>query len=81
MSCKVEIIIMKDKYNIEMEDISIFPLEQSKDFLFWEDISYQDLLEQVLKSLNDDQAHMFCRVVRSGSPFQLKETLYRIKYN
>jgi len=81
MSCKVEIIIMKDKYNIEMEDISIFPLEQSKDFLFWEDISYQDLLEQVLNSLNDDQAHMFCRVVRSGSPFQLRETLYRIKHN
>ena len=81
MSCKVEMNIMKDKYNIEMEDISIFPLEQSKDFLFWEDISYQDLLEQVLKSLNDDQAHMFCRVVRSGSPFQLRETLYRIKYN
>jgi len=81
MSWKVEINIMKDKYNIEMEDISIFPLEQSKDFLFWEDISYQDLLEQVLKNLDDDQAHMFCRVVRSGSPFQLRETLYRIKHH
>ena len=72
---------MKDKYNIEMEDISSFPLEQSKDFLLWEDISYPDLLEHVLKNLDDDQAHMFCRVVRSGSPFQLRETLYRIKYN
>jgi hypothetical protein len=81
MSCKVEMNIMKDKYNIEMEDISIFPLEQSKDFFFWEDISYQDLFEQVLKNLDDDQAHMFCRVVRSGSPFKLRETIYRIKNN
>ena len=45
---------MKDKYNIEMEDISSFALQQSKDFFFWEDISYQDLLEQVLKNLDDD---------------------------
>ena len=72
---------MKDKYNIEMEDISIFALQKSKDFFFWEDISYQDLLEQVLKNLDDDQARRFCGVVRSGSPFQLKETLYRIKPN
>ena len=72
---------MKDKYNIEMEDISSFALQQSKDFFFWEDISYQDLLEQVLKNLDDDQARRFCGVVRSGSLFQLKETLYRIKPN
>ena len=72
---------MKDKYNIEMEDISSFALQQSKDFFFWEDISYQDLLEQVLKNLDDDQARRFCGVVRSGSPFQLKETIYRIKPN
>ncbi len=64
-----------------MEDISSFALQQSKDFFFWEDISYQDLLEQVLKNLDDDQARRFCGVVRSGSPFQLKETLYRIKPN
>ena len=72
---------MKDNYNIEMQDISSFALQQSKDFFFWEDISYQDLLEQVLKNLDDDQARRFCGVVRSGSPFQLKETLYRIKPN
>ena len=72
---------MKDKYNIEMEDISNFPLERSKDFFFWEEIFYQDLLEQVLKNLDDDQAHRFCGVLRSGSPFQLGETIYRIKSN
>lgn len=70
---------MKDKYNIEMEDISNFSLERSKDFLFWEDIFYQDLLEQVLKNLDDDKAHRFCRVVRTGSPYQLNDFFYRIK--
>ncbi len=72
---------MKDKYNIEMEDISSFPLERSTDFSLWEDISYKDLLEQVLKDLDDDKAHRFCRVVRSGSPFLLGDTYYRIKPN
>jgi hypothetical protein len=72
---------MKDKHNVEMEDISGFPLERSFDFFFWEDISYPDLLEQVLKNLNDDQAHTFCNVVRSGSFFQLGDTFYRIKSN
>ncbi|MZH01997.1 MAG: hypothetical protein F3745_00940 [Nitrospinae bacterium] len=72
---------MKDKYNIEMEDISCFPLERSLDFLSWEDISYQDLLETVLKDLDDDQAHRFCRVVRGGSSFKLNNYFYRIKFN
>jgi hypothetical protein len=72
---------MKDKYNIEMEDISNFPLERSKNFFFWEDISYQDLLEQVLQDFNDDQARRFLGVVRSGSTFQLSDTFYRIKSN
>ncbi len=70
---------MKDKYNIEMEDISVFSLERSSDFLSWEDISYQELLEQVLKNLDDDQAHRFCGVIRSGSPFQSGDNFYRIK--
>ncbi len=70
---------MKDKYNIEMEDISGFSLERSSDFFSWEDISYQELLEQVLKNLDDDQVHRFCGVIRSGSPFQLGDTFYRIK--
>jgi hypothetical protein len=70
---------MKDKYNIEMEDISSFPLERSLDFLSWEDISYQGLVETVLIGLDDDQAHRLCRVVRGGSPFKLSDYFYRIK--
>ena len=72
-------ITMKDKNNIEMEDISSFPLERSLDFLSWEEISYQDLLENVLKSLDDDHVHRLCRVVRGGSPFKLIDYYYRIK--
>jgi hypothetical protein len=70
---------MKDKHNVEMEDISSFLLERSLDYLSWENISYQDLLETVLKDLDDDQAHRFCRVVRGGSPFKLSDYFYRIK--
>ena len=72
---------MKDKYNIEMEDISSFPLERSLDFLSWEDISYQALIDTVLKGLDDNQAHRLCRVVRGGSPFKLCDYFYRIKYS
>lgn len=72
---------MKDKHNIEMEDISSFPLERSSDFLSWEDISYEDLLENVLKNLDDDLIHRLCRVVRGGSPFKLSDYFYRIKFN
>lgn len=72
---------MKDKHNVEMEDISSFQLERSFDFLSWEDISYQDLLENVLSNLDDDHAHRLCRVVRGGSPFKLSDYFYRIKSN
>ena len=72
-------LIMRDKNNIEMEDISGFPLERSLDFLSWDEISYQDLLENVLKGLDDDHVHRLCRVVRGGSPFKLSDYYYRIK--
>ena len=74
-------VTMKDKNNIEMEDISNFPLERSLDFLSWEKISYQDLLENVLKDLDDDYVHRLCRVIRGGSPFKLSDYYYRIKSN
>ena len=70
---------MKDNYNIEMEDISKFPLERSADFFFWEDISYQELQEQVLDNLDTDKVRRFCGIIRTGSPFQLNEYFYRIK--
>ncbi len=74
-------LTMKDNHNVEMEDISRFPLERSTDFSFWEDISYQELEEKVLKNLGTDVARRFCGVVRTGSPFQLENYYYRIKYD
>jgi hypothetical protein len=70
---------MKDNYNIEMEDISSFPLEQSADFAFWEDISYQELQEKVLGNLDINTARRFFGIIRTGSPFQLNDIFYRIK--
>jgi hypothetical protein len=72
---------MKDNYNIEMEDISGFPLERSADFSFWEDISYQELQEKVLDKLDTDKARRFLGIIRTGSPFQLNDIFYRIKSN
>ncbi len=70
---------MKDKNNIEMEDISAFPLERSANHNTWEDISNQDFKEQVFDGLAEDKMKCFLRVVRSGSPFKLGKYFYRIK--
>ncbi len=70
---------MRDNYNIEMEDISKFPLERSADFSSWEELSYRELREQVLDNLDIDKARRFCGVVRTGSPFQLNGYFYRVK--
>jgi hypothetical protein len=70
---------MKDNYNIELEDISSFPLERSLDFSFWEEVSYQELQEKVLDNLEIDKARRFCGIIRTGCPFQLNDYFYRIK--
>jgi hypothetical protein len=71
--------MMKDSHNVEMEDISKFPLERSANFSFWEDISYKELHETILGQLDTDIARRFCGIVRTGSPFQLDDYFYRIK--
>ncbi|MZG52517.1 MAG: hypothetical protein F3743_10925 [Nitrospinae bacterium] len=70
---------MKDKNNIEMEDISSFQLERSRNHNNWEEISYQEVEEQILEGLSEDKIKCFLRVVRSGSPFKLNDYFYRIK--
>ena len=70
---------MKDKNNIEMEDISSFQLERSVNHSNWEKISYQEVEEQVFEGLPEDKIKCFLRVVRSGSPFKLNDYFYRIK--
>ena len=70
---------MKDKNNVEMEDISAFPLERSLNYYKWEDINYLELRREVLEALMEDKLKCFLRVVRSGSPFKLDDYYYRIK--
>ncbi len=72
---------MKDKHNIEIEDISEFCLERSRNFFSWEDITFQEVQEKVLGDQNEDEIHRFCGVIRTGSPFKLNEYFYRIKSN
>ena len=70
---------MKDKNNIEMEDISSFQLERSMNHSNWEEVSYQEVEEQLFEGLSEEKIKCFLRVVRSGSPFRLNEYFYRIK--
>lgn len=70
---------MKDKNHIEMEDISIFPLERSSNHHNWEEVTYSELKEEVLEKLAEEKLKCFLRVVRSGSPFKLGIFFYRIK--
>ena len=70
---------MKDKNQIEMEDISGFQLERSANHYHWEEISYKEVKEQILEDLSEEKIKCFLRVVRSGSPFKLGDFFYRIK--
>ena len=70
---------MKDKNNIEMEDITSFQLERSVNHNNWEQISYQEVEEQIFEGLPEDKIKCFLRVIRSGSPFKLNDYFYRIK--
>ena len=68
----------KDKFRIEMEDISMYPLERSTDYCFWEEISFTELNEGVLIKLSDEKLKTFFGVIRNGSAFKLNDYFYRI---
>ena len=68
----------KDKYNIEMEDISSFPILRSDDFQVWEEVSLMEM-EMVLDEMHEEQSKLFLGVVRNGSPFKLGNYFYKIK--
>ena len=67
-----------DQFDIEMEDISMYPLERSIDNFFWEEISFTELNESVLTKLSDEKLKTFFGVVRNGSMFKLNDYFYRI---
>ena len=68
----------EDQYHIEMEDISIYPLQRSADYSFWEEISFEDLQTTVLDKLSKDKLKTFFGVVRNGGAFKLGNYFYRI---
>ena len=71
---------MKDKNNIEMEDISTFQLERSINHNNWDEISYKEVREQIFEGLSEEKIKCFLRVLRSGSPFKLDDYFFRIKF-
>ena len=67
-----------DQFNITMEDISMYPLERSADYSFWEEISFIELNESVLVNLSDEKLKTFFGVIRNGGAFKLNNYFYRI---
>ena len=68
----------KDQFHIEMEDISMYPLERSTDYDFWEEVSFVELNESILVKLSDEKLKAFSGVIRNGSAFKLNNYFYRI---
>ena len=68
----------EDQYHIEMEDISIYPLQRSTDYSFWEEVNFEDLQTSVLGKLSEEKLRTFFGVVRNGSAFKLDNYFYRI---
>lgn len=71
--------MVEDQFHIEMEEISAFSVERSADDSFWEDISYEEILSQVLADLPEEKIKRFFGVVRNGGAFKLGDYFYRIK--
>ena len=68
----------EDQYHIEMEDISIYPLQRSADYSFWEEVNFEDLQTSVLDKLSEEKLRTFYGVVRNGGAFKLGNYFYRI---
>ena len=68
----------KDQFHIDMEDISMYPLERSTDYCFWEEVSFVELNESILIKLSDEKLKAFFGVIRNGSAFKLNNYFYRI---
>ena len=68
----------KDSYNIEMDNLSRFPLERSGDCENWENVS-QEELDALLDKVDEEKAKNFLAVVRGGSFSRLAGYFYRIR--
>ena len=68
----------KDKFHIEMEDISEFAIERSEDFSFWEGFTHEEF-DKLLADISEEKLKVFLGVLRNGSSFQLGDYYYRVK--
>ena len=68
----------RNQFDIDMEDISMYPLERSSDYYFWEEISFTELNESVLIKLSNEKLKTFFGVIRNGGAFKLNGYFYRI---
>jgi len=68
----------EDLFHSEMEDISMYPIQRSADYSFWEEITFEDLQTSILNKLSSEKLKTFLGVVRNGSAFKLDEYFYRI---
>ena len=68
----------KDQFHIEMEDISMYPLERSTDYILWEEVSFDELHESILIKLSNEKLKAFFGVIRNGSASKLNNYFYRI---
>ena len=68
----------KDQYHIEMDDLSPYSIERSKDCEEWEDVS-QEELNELLDQVPDERARNFLCVVRGGSTSLFGRHYYRIR--
>jgi len=71
--------MVKDQFHIEMESIEDFLIEKSADNSFWEDVSNEEVCNEVLADLSDAKKKTFLGVVRNGGAFKLGDYFYRIK--
>lgn len=68
----------QDKYHIQMDDVSEFPVERSPDCVDWEEVSTEEL-DLLLDSLPEEKLKMFLGVVRNGSFPRLGDFFFRIR--
>ncbi len=68
----------KDRYHIEMENISRFPIERSRDCEEWEKVTLAEL-DDLLDQVPDERASNFLSVVRGGSLSLFGRYFYRIR--
>jgi hemerythrin-like domain-containing protein len=73
-----EYSMRKNRYHIEMENVSRFPLERSTDCQEWEEVSHEEL-DEILDQVAENKASVFLGVVRGGSLCKLEGYFYRIR--